>query len=223
MMAASASGLSITRLEPNLRCRSSVTRNTPPSTPTSSPMTTMSSSRSISWSSARLRALTRFSLAMRLPSARALTAHRGGGGIVGGLGRGAGAVLQSGRQLGTLGLEVRRARGVGVLEHAERIGRAQRLEALHRGGDLRVDRLGQSVVQKLLLLQVGAEARERVLLLPRLHFLGRAVLGRVVGGGVHAEAIGHALDQRGAVARARAVNRLLAGRVDGQDVVAVHL
>ena len=63
-MAASASGLSMTRWLPNVRCRSSVTRKTPPSTPTSSPMITMSRSRSISCMSARLRALTMLSRAM---------------------------------------------------------------------------------------------------------------------------------------------------------------
>ena len=63
-MAASARGLSMTRWLPNVRCRSSVTRKTPPSTPTSSPMITMSRSRSISCMRARLRALTMFSLAM---------------------------------------------------------------------------------------------------------------------------------------------------------------
>src|SRR5437899_1419826 len=62
MMAASASGLSITRCEPNLRWRSSVTRKTPPSTPTSSPRSRTSGSRSISWRSAQLRAFTMLSL-----------------------------------------------------------------------------------------------------------------------------------------------------------------
>src|SRR5712691_2498254 len=65
MMAASASGLSMTRLPPKRRWRSSVTRKTPPSTPTSSPMTNTSGSRSISSSSARFSALTMFSFAMR--------------------------------------------------------------------------------------------------------------------------------------------------------------
>src|SRR3972149_5122176 len=62
MIAASASGLSITRVPPNWRWRSSVPRKPPPSPPTSSPMITPPSSRSISWSRARFSALTMFSL-----------------------------------------------------------------------------------------------------------------------------------------------------------------
>src|SRR6266545_1364250 len=167
MMAASASGLSITRLEPNLRCRSSVTRNTPPSTPTSSPITSTSSSRSISWSSARFSALTTFSLGM-LPAGRALAAHRWRRRI-GGVGRaGAATTGQPLGQLLALGLQVGRPLAVGMLEHGERVGRAEGLEALYRGADLGVDRLRQAVLQQILFLQIGAEARERVLALPRL-------------------------------------------------------
>ncbi|MNR01068.1 hypothetical protein D3C85_1168620 [compost metagenome] len=44
----SASGVSITRLKPNLSRRPTVARNTPPLTPTSSPSTTTSGSCSIS-------------------------------------------------------------------------------------------------------------------------------------------------------------------------------
>src|SRR2546428_6138840 len=123
MMAASASGLSMTRWEPNLRCRSSVTRKTPPSTPTSSPRISTSRSRSISWKSPRLRALTMFSLGMASPSRQPLAPHRRG--ARGCLPRLAG-VRRGGRRLrghlGPLGLEVRRQLGIHVVEHRERIG-----------------------------------------------------------------------------------------------------
>ena len=48
IMPFSESGVSITRSLPNFASRPSVTLNTPPSTPTSSPRTTMDLSRSIS-------------------------------------------------------------------------------------------------------------------------------------------------------------------------------
>src|SRR5438445_365693 len=212
MMAASASGLSITRLEPNFRCRSSVTRKTPPSTPTSSPITSTSSSRSISWSSARFRALTMFSLATSA-SRRALAAHRGR--RLTRSRRRPAAVLALAQPAGgllALGLEVRRQLGVDVLEHRQRLGGARRLEALDGGGDLGVDRLFQPVLEQPLLLEVGGEAREGILALPLGDFLGGAVLRRIVGRGVDAEAIGDALDQRGPVALARAGHRRPAGR-----------
>src|SRR5439155_11575913 len=59
----SARGVSSTRASPNLPCRPSVARNTPPFLPTSSPSTQTRSSRSISSSSAS-----------RMPSIRVLTA-----------------------------------------------------------------------------------------------------------------------------------------------------
>src|SRR6266850_1984394 len=166
MIAASASGLSITRLEPNLRCRSSVTRKTPPSTPTSSPRISTSSSRSISWSSARLRAFTMLSFAMaKLAPRGPLAAHgQRGLGIVAGGRRG--AVAEGAGELIALRLQVRRQLGVDVLEHRQRLGRAQRLEALDGGRDLLVHLVLEPVVEQLLLLEIGREARERVLALP---------------------------------------------------------
>src|SRR5262245_56891597 len=213
MMPASARGLSITRRPPNRRCNPSVTRKTPPSTPTSSPMMTMSGSRSISSSRARFSALTMLSFAMARTSGpsdvrnqpvqsrgRALAAHgrRGRCGAVGRIAlRG---FLQARGEFGALGGQVRGELGVGVLEHAERIGGGHGLEAFHGARDLLVHRRLDGRVEELLALEVGAEARERILLLPRLHFLLRPVLGRIVRRGVHGEAIGDALDQRWAVA-----------------------
>src|SRR5262245_51333287 len=201
-MPASARGLSITRWLPNVRWRSSVTRNTPPSTPTSSPMMTMSRSRSISCMSARLRALTMLSRAMvtgppRQSSAReSLAPHRGRGLL--GIGS-ADRMLALGH-LSALLDQVARRVGVRVIEHHEGIGRRHGLEALHGVGDLGVDRLLQALLQQVALFQVRDEAGERVLALPLLHLGLRTVLGGIVGRGVHRQPVGHALDERRPVA-----------------------
>src|SRR4029453_18037769 len=196
-MAASARGLSMTRREPNCRWRSSVTRKTPPSTPTSSPSTSTSGARSISCWRARLSAFTMLSLvipaamAWPRPSAprNSLAAH-GHGRLALAAGPGRRLTAQSLGHLVALGLEGGRGRGVGVGEHAQRVGRAHRLEARHRGGDLRVHVGLDARHGDFALLEIGLEARERILPLPRLHFLVGSVLGGIVGGRVHAEAIG---------------------------------
>src|SRR5438552_1139876 len=135
-MAASASGVSITRRLPKARCRSSVTRKTPPSTPTSSPMTRTSGSPSISWRSARFNAFTMFSFAMALPDGGALAAHgrrrRACLGAVGAPG------TQPCGHLVALGSKMGRQVAVDVIEHGQRIGRRCGLEAPNRVGDLRV-------------------------------------------------------------------------------------
>src|SRR6266702_794131 len=63
-IADSDNGVSITRSAPNSSWRPSVTRNTPPSRPTSSPRMTIRPSRSISWRKARLMACTMLSCAI---------------------------------------------------------------------------------------------------------------------------------------------------------------
>src|SRR6267143_3958831 len=224
MMAASASGLSITRCEPNLRWRSSVTRKTPPSTPTSSPRITTSGSRSISWKSARFSALTMLSFVMSSPPREPLAAHRRGARRRRRLlGRGRGALAEPAGELLALRAEVRRQLGVHVVEHRQRIGRRCRLEAPHGERYLLVHPLLEAVFEEALLPHVGGEAGERVLLLPHLHLFLGAVLGRVIGRGVDAEAVGDALDQRRPLACARALHRLTRGRVHGEHVVPVHL
>src|SRR3990172_7236308 len=146
MIAASASGLSITRCEPNLRWRSSVTRKTPPSTPTSSPRISTSRSRSISSESAWLSAFTMLSLVMLLPSCHPLAAHRRRAGwrrrLVR-LRRSAGA--QPRRDLVALGPEVGRHPGVHVVERRQRVGRRRGLEASDRLVDLVVHLLLESL------------------------------------------------------------------------------
>src|SRR5256885_11326078 len=178
MMAASASGLSITRCEPNLRCRSSVTRKTPPSTPTSSPRMTTSGSRSISWKSARFSAFTMLSLVMSRSSSRQpLAAHRRGARGRGrrvGLGRP--ALAEPAGELLALRHEMRRQLRVQVVEHRQRIGRRRRLEALHGQGDLLVDLLLEAVFEEALLPHIGGGTGGRVLLFPPPYPLPRAGL-----------------------------------------------
>src|SRR5206468_8212281 len=224
MIAASASGLSMTRWEPNVRCRSSVTRKTPPSTPTSSPSTSTSPSRSISWKSAWLSALTMFSLAMASAPCQPLAPHRRGPRLGGGgraLARRHDGIARGHRV--ALGREVRRELGVDVVEHREGIWRRRGLEAANGLCDLLVDVLLETLREEVALLEIGLEAGQRVLLLPHRHFRVAPVLGGIVGRRVHAEAIGHALDQGRAVPGARPVDRLACGGVDGEHVVAVHL
>jgi hypothetical protein len=136
--AASASGLSMTRCEPNFRCRSSVTRKTPPSTPTSSPMTSTSPSRSISWSSARFSALTMFSWhgvsAVVIAAGRA-GAARGGMGVSRSLRRAAAAALGQLARWASSWAEL----GVDVIEHRERIGPGGASKRCTAVGDLGVD------------------------------------------------------------------------------------
>src|SRR5437867_4306719 len=224
MIAASASGLSMTRWEPNVRCRSSVTRKTPPSTPTSSPRTSTSASRSISWKSAWLSALTMFTLAMASASRQPLAAHRRGSGLVRGcLVRTRRYRVLTSRRLVALGSEIGRQLGVHVVEHRQRVRGRRRLEAANRLGNLVVDPLLEPLFEKVPLLQIRAEAGERVLLLPHRDFRLAPVLGRVVGGRVHAQAIGHALDQGRTVAGASTLDRLARRGVDREDVVAVDL
>src|SRR5881628_378636 len=188
MMAASASGLSMTRWEPNFRCKSSVTRKTPPSTPTSSPRTSTSASRSIAWKRARLSALTMFSLGIASAPRQPLAPHRGGARRrhrrVAPARRG-GRLTR--RHLLALGLEVRRQLGVHVVEHRERIGGRRRLEATHRLADLLVNPLLEVRLEEIPLLQIRAEAGQRVLLLPHRDFFVGPVLGRIVGGRVDPE------------------------------------
>src|SRR2546422_4010683 len=167
MMAASASGLSMTRWEPNVRCKSSVTRKTPPSTPTSSPRKSTSASSSIAWKRARVSALTMFSLGIASAPRQPLATHRRGARRrhrrLAGARRG--GRLTRGHLL-SLGLEVRRKLGVYVIEHRERIGGRHRLEATHRLGDLLVDPLLEGCLEEIPFFQIRAETGQRVLVFP---------------------------------------------------------
>src|SRR5262249_61338483 len=157
----SASGVSITRSAPNRCCSPTVARKTPPLTPTSSPSTTTLASSSMARASARLTAST------------SVTS-----------GIGASAEL---RPLAGIGP---REFGVEMVEH--------RLWRAWRGRQIALDRrldLLLAVGRELLLLrfaprlltyEIGAQARDRLLLPAGLNLLGRTVTPRVIGGRVGA-------------------------------------
>src|SRR5918911_1100027 len=176
-IADSASGVSNTRFGPNRAWSPSVARNTPPSLPTSWPITTTRSSAPSACSSARLMAWTMMASA-------------------------------------TGGLDVRLERrdgprlrlGDGTVDARQRV--------LHRLA------LGVLAPQPPL-LQIAAEARQRVAPAPVLDLLGRLVAPRVVRGGVRADAVRQRLDQCRPLAAPRAFDRPVAGGVHGQRVVAV--
>src|SRR6056297_744394 len=111
----------MTRRAPNSSIRPSVTRKTPPSTPTSSPSTTTSSSALIAWWSAR------FSASIMVRS-----------GIVV-------ALFRIGTELVLLSLEVGRLLCVDVVEHRRRITQLRHL--LVGGVPRLVDLVGYPVVE----------------------------------------------------------------------------
>src|SRR5262249_34079800 len=162
----SASGVSITRSAPNRCCNPTVARKTPPLTPTSSPSTTTLASSSMARASARLTASTNVTSGIR-----------------------ASAEL---RPLAGIGS---RQFGVEMVEHRLWSARRGRQKALDRrldpllavGRELFLLRL----VPRLLTDEIGAQARDRLLLPARLNLLGRAVTCRVIGGPVVAEAGSH--------------------------------
>ena len=94
---------------------------------------------------------------------------------------------------------------------------------VERGGDVLfhvgADRLAPLAAAFQILLQ----AKERILRPPGVAHAGRLAPRPVVGGGVHAEAIGQALDERRAVAAPGAFDRLAHHVDDGEEIVAVDL
>src|SRR5262245_2835065 len=134
-MAPSANGVSMTRCSPNFARSPSVTRNTPPSTPISSPSTKTSSSRSISCMRARLMAWTIVSFrcsvisAPRPPSVPSVRLP-----VHGLAGRGELAL-----ELLALRLELRRRLRVDLVERVEEIRLHPSLGPLYRAPDLGVD------------------------------------------------------------------------------------
>src|SRR5260221_13026490 len=161
----SARGVSITRSAPNRCCRPTVARKTPPLTPTSSPSTTTLASSSMARASARLIAST------------SVTS-----------GIGASAEL---RPLAGIGS---REFGVEMVEHRLWRARRGRQIALDRRLDLLLA-VGRELLllrfaPRLLTYEIGAQARDRLLLPAGLNLLGRTVTRRVIGGRVVAEAGG---------------------------------
>src|SRR6476661_1990748 len=202
----SASGLSMTRSSPKSFCRPSVMRKTPPSLPTSSPMS---------------RTLSSSSMALRRPMLRPLASVIFWVLIsVGSFERlevGGEAVALSGDLVGHLAED--------VAELVERLGVGQRLAALAEVVAQLLG-LGVEVVEELLVdqavaAQVDLEPLDRVLELPVLELVVEAVARRVVGRGVRTHAIGVRLDERRAVALPGPLQRGLRDGVRRQHVVAV--
>src|SRR6516164_2496128 len=194
----SASGVSITRSAPNRCCNPTVARKTPPLTPTSSPSTTTLTSSSMARASARLTASTNVTS-----------------------GIGASAEL---RPLAGIGS---REFGVEMVEHRRRGAWSRRQIVLDRRLDLLLA-FGRELfllrlAPRLLTDEIGAQARDRLLLPARLNLLGRTVTRRVIGGRVVAEAVSHSLDQARSAASASLDDGILRRGAHGDDVVAVHL
>src|SRR5512132_50453 len=191
---ASAIGVSKTRSRPNSAWRPSVTRKTPPSEPTSSPNT------SVRGSAARASRSAAFSAATIVSSAIA-------------------------EELPALVEHGRRWIGERVVEHLVRGRFAERGElgahVRHPGLRLLVARPDERVVDRAGVKQVRSVAVDRVALTPGGDLLLVAVAGGVVGGRVRADAVRDRLDERGALARSGAIDRVPRDGVHRQDVVAV--
>src|SRR5918994_4463583 len=191
---ASAIGVSNTRSRPNSACRPSVTRKTPPSAPTSSPNTSVRGSAASASRSAAFSAATMVSSAIA-EVLLALTEER------------------------------RRRVGERVVEHLAPGRLAERGElgahVRHPGLRLVVARADERVVDRAGAQRVRSVAVDRVALAPGGDLLLVPVAGGVVGGRVRADAVRDRLDQRGALARSGAFDRVPRDGVHRQDVVAV--
>src|SRR5579859_1590360 len=192
----SESGVSMTRLSPYLSYRPSVARNTPPVLPTSSPKTSMRSSRAISSASAWFTASTMVSSGI--------------------------AVLLHARELT---LQAFGRTRVHRAEEAHGIRRGLLLRLLPRHAELLahvlLDALEARVVDDAFRLEVALNAQQRVAVDPQVVHLLRLVASRVVGGGVQPEPVGDGLDESRTFAGPRALDRVADDRIHREQVVAV--
>ncbi len=209
----SASGESITRSSPKSFCSPSVIRKTPPSLPTSSPITRTLGSSSIARRRPALRALAR--VIWSVVPVDGLAHRRGPPRRCRGTPRKPAFCAAS--SLGLLGED--------VVEDVEdvRVGhRAAALPQVHAellglGVDLVEERLvGQAVAG-----QVDLHPLDRVLELPALEVSREPVARRVVGRGVGAHPVGVGLHERRTLTLASALQRRLRDGVRREHVVAV--
>src|SRR5450759_3083734 len=201
----SARGVSMIRSSPKSFCRFSVTRNTPPSLPMSSPMMTTLGSRSMDRRRPALMDLPIVTFAMSVLSLKA---------------RGVGS------EPGALGVDQRVLLDIDVVTHR------QWLRVRHRKTDradpcrsligFNFDVIEERRVGLETGRQVGLEPGDRVAQLPDLDLGGDAVLRRVVGGGVSTHPVCKGFDQQRAPPAAGRFQRRLGYGIDGKDVVAVH-
>src|SRR5580692_2284934 len=188
---ASASGVSCTRSLPNFSCSPAVARNTPPLAPTSCPITTTFASCCISQPCAIAMA------SIMVIFAKSMTA-------------GFCAVFARG---GALFLQMRRHGRKKMLEHRVGVGRLRRREV---GTYLGLDPLGACAPQALFLLRIPdagidqkcANPEQRLEIPGLLDFAVATVAAGIIRGRMIAQAIGQRLDDAGALALARGVERL---------------
>ncbi|CAM5726419.1 hypothetical protein STENM223S_01310 [Streptomyces tendae] len=201
-MPASASGVSVQRSSPNSLARPSVIRKTPPSVPTSSPMTCTDGSSVMASRNARVRACAMVAgftatavMAALLPTRPRPPARREPFPLLQQLGRGLGVHMRE----QVHGVQLR------VLVHAGAQTGGHRLGVLP-GADA-------GLVQQAASGQSPLQQGDRVVRPPGLDLGVAAVAGRVVGVGVGVHAVGDRLDQGRAAARAGAAHRV------GEDLV----
>src|SRR5262245_29954905 len=231
-MPSSESGVSKQRFGPKSRCRFSVARNTPPFLPTSSPKTSTLGSAFIAVRRPSLIAWRRVSVAMFVLGAvqssseqfRAVQSSSERELAVAGVGVATAAAEVE--ELLALLAQVRGDRRVDVREDGLEPGRADMLGGAHGRSNLLLDLLAQCGallrVEQAGGLEELLEARDRVALLPELDLLRGDVALRVVGGRVATHAERPRLDQRRAIAGARALDRRERHLAHRQEVVAVH-
>src|SRR5512145_819638 len=176
---ASASGVSMQRSAPKRSWSPAVARKTPPSLPTSSPITSTDGSRSISTWSASFTASTSRSSATEDPAQLVEVARKGRWRI-----------------------------GVGVLEHERDVGRRLRLclrDSLpHELERLVSDRRRLVVGEHAETTEIPLVATDALVLPLLLHTLLVDVARRIVGRRMRGDSVRHGLDERWAVTGPRA-------------------
>src|SRR6476659_8638908 len=190
---ASASGVSTQRSTPKRSWRPAVARKTPPSLPTSSPMTRTDESRSISTWSASFTASTSRSSATEDPP-----------------------------KLLLVGVLRRRRIGVRMLEHEReirwRLGLCLSDSRPHELERLRLDLLDERVREDAQAREVPRIPADALVVASLLDPVGVDVDRGIVCGRVRCRAVRQRLDERRAVAGTRAEHRVAGGLVHGQAV-----
>src|SRR5713101_2990394 len=198
----SASGVSSTRCGPYSACNPSVTRNTPPSRPMSSPRRITRSSAAISQRMASLMASTSVRSAMALP-----------------------LVLERVEQRGLLLDELRGHLGIHVAKHV--LGRRQRhrcrrLHGLLDFGCARFEHLLLPDFRPLPgLLQIALHAQQRITPFPLLQLGVIAILAGIVRGGVRPYTVGIGFDQRRPLSAPRPFHGLTHHGVHRKHIIAI--
>src|SRR5438128_82452 len=215
-IADSASGVSNTRCGPKRSCRPSVARKTPPSLPTSWPITSTRSSAPSACSSARLMAWSITTSAIRKVSLSLW--ERAGPAPWSAAERGVRVPYRSARRKTVSGsrghLDVLAQRG-----HRHRLGL---LDGVIYARKRLANRLALGVlVPQLALFEVAPHPRQRIASAPLVDLLGRLVATWIVRRGVRADAVGKRFHQRRSITSTGSFDRPVAGRVHRQRVVAV--